>query len=556
VVYGELFGTSGDSSRIRASLVETATGRGVAQVERRDANARLDQMMDSVSVELLRALSQTRAIAAVRHHSIGASSMTALKAFLHGEQLFRRNDYTGARRSYERALAIDTNFALAHRRMRSVLRAIGQEADSLSYWYALAAGRRNHGLSPRDSLLITADSLAASIPRATIYEPADLARLRRRLVTLRDAATRFADDPEIWMELGEVVFHYGDRLGQPRDSALAAFERAITLDSAFFPAMYHAVELALPLRGVDSARRLIERFPGLTRTDSRYALVTRFLSSNADDRTRATAEVPRLPVRDVYHAAGLLRLWDDSAATALALYDELRGRPSDVFEVRDSRTKSALLLLRRGRFREAVDPEHHAGITSIPQHYVALALTGAARDSAVTSMVQAWARSADLLSLRAAIVWAGERGDTLLLVATNRQLDRLRHAPDSASSALAYVVHLQRAFDALARRDSAVALERFLALPDSLVNWTAWLERATTARLLSAAGRPRESLERLRRHPMPGAATTPFEALWLRETGNAARALGDTALATAMEHGLDLMWRTADAQVRRTSSIP
>ena len=55
----------------------------------------------------------------------------------------------------------------------------------------------NHGLSPKDSMLIAADSFDIAADDAT--DPADLIRFSyRNLSTLEEAARRYPDDPEVW----------------------------------------------------------------------------------------------------------------------------------------------------------------------------------------------------------------------------------------------------------------------------------------------------------------------------------------------------------------------
>jgi serine/threonine-protein kinase len=213
VLYGQLIERGGDSARASVTLLDVIQDSVVADFEVRDAVAQMDRMADSIAVQSLRMLGDRRSIAAVPKSFFGSRSLPALKVFLQGEQLYRRNEFREARGSYEQAIALDTNFALAYRRMRGVLRGISGEFDTLSLRYAARAGDHNHGMTPRDSLLILADSLAAvHINAAPSYASAEWLRsVRRRMAVLQEASRRYPEDPEVWTELGEARVHYGDR---------------------------------------------------------------------------------------------------------------------------------------------------------------------------------------------------------------------------------------------------------------------------------------------------------------------------------------------------------
>ena len=187
----------------------------------------MDAVADSIALRSLRQLGNGRSIAAVPRAYFGSRSLPALKLFLRGEQRYRKNDFEAARADYEQAIALDSGFALAYRRMRGVLRGINGEFDSLSLDFAARAGAANRRSSPRDSLLILADSLAAvhRLPAPAFADGRWLGSIRRRLATLQAAAQLYPDDPEVWSELGEARVHFGERVGVDDRAALDAFER-------------------------------------------------------------------------------------------------------------------------------------------------------------------------------------------------------------------------------------------------------------------------------------------------------------------------------------------
>src|SRR5690242_2314100 len=129
VLVGSLLGAGPDSVRLTATLVDVATGATLAEIEYRDAAGRVDRLSDSLTVALLRELGRTRPIGAVRLASLGSTSLPAMKAFLRGEQFYRRGELDSALAHYRHAVALDSTFTLALRRLPLVLwsRPVGQE---------------------------------------------------------------------------------------------------------------------------------------------------------------------------------------------------------------------------------------------------------------------------------------------------------------------------------------------------------------------------------------------------------------------------------------------
>ena len=81
----------------------------------------MGDLADSLGVRILEVLGRDRPIGAVRRVSIGSRSLSALKAFLYGEQFYRRGLWDSALVYYDQATTQDSTFALAFRRMNLVL---------------------------------------------------------------------------------------------------------------------------------------------------------------------------------------------------------------------------------------------------------------------------------------------------------------------------------------------------------------------------------------------------------------------------------------------------
>ena len=266
VVFGSLIGAGPDSARLTATAFDVAENRPLADIELRDAADRMDRLADSLTVRLLRELGRTRRIGVFRATAMGSTSLPALKAFLRGEQWFRRASWDSAYAAYDEAIALDSTFALALWRSSKVLGWWRTADDSVSVTRAMRAGGLTRGLAPRDSLLVTTDSLLAEVD-ATVPRVRWQA-LRRLHAVAEELTRRYPDDYEAWYALGEARFHWGSTVGRTAREALQAFERAIQADSLFGPAYIHAVSLALWLDGPEAGRRYAARYLALRPTDA------------------------------------------------------------------------------------------------------------------------------------------------------------------------------------------------------------------------------------------------------------------------------------------------
>ena len=152
-VYGSVVRSGTDSVRLTARLLDVSRERALGEHEVRGAVAQMDRLTDSLALGLLRQLGRTRPIGAVRQPGLGTRSLPALKAFLQAEQHYRRGAWDSARVYAEQAVALDSTFALAYRRLGNAIGWQTGTGDAMADAYKERAGALNHGLSPRDSLL-------------------------------------------------------------------------------------------------------------------------------------------------------------------------------------------------------------------------------------------------------------------------------------------------------------------------------------------------------------------------------------------------------------------
>jgi eukaryotic-like serine/threonine-protein kinase len=203
---------AGDSVRATATLLDAQTGRAIADIERRDTRARMDRLFDSLTVSVLRELARVRPIDVAHAAWSPTTSLGALKAYLQGEQFYSAAAWDSAQARFERAVSLDTAFALAYHRL-AVVRARRDRdnvPDSLTLELMRQPSRFTAGLGPRERLLATIDSLSseAEVARQRDVHAGKRSVERKALVnqllsTLESGLRQFPDDSELTFLLDE-----------------------------------------------------------------------------------------------------------------------------------------------------------------------------------------------------------------------------------------------------------------------------------------------------------------------------------------------------------------
>ena len=547
VVYGTVLGVGADSVELSATLYDVRRGARIGiEVERRDIASQMARLADSVSLGLLRELGRTRPIGAVRSSSLGSTSMPALKAFLRGEQYYRRTAWDSAITQYELAFATDTTFALAFRRFGLTRYWQQGGLDSLVTASRLRAGTFNHGLSPRDSLLLVADSLAAAM---TVADADDRywARARRLFSSLEAASRLYRDDPEVWSALGEARHHhgYGAPVRVSEASVLDAFDQAIALDSAFAPAYIHAIEHALTHHGAKVARRYVGAYLALNPTDAEADGI-RLVSALLDEGTSSESMGQRVGIepRDVLTNAWFaVRRLSDSSEIAVRIARTLAESGETESDARTWQARLAMALAYRGHLIEARSAARAPTARLVSE----LALLEAIPEDTARSTFSGWLASGKLTAALA-LPWWSQRNDVASIAQMVRVADQSLASSDAATRRSAHHVRgAGRAYLALARRDTAQALREFAALSDTLC-LTCYADRLTYARLLASRGDLRTA-ERLLQERLY-AMLSPLEMLFLIEQGGVAERLGDRRLAVEAYTRVVSTWARADPSLQ------
>jgi eukaryotic-like serine/threonine-protein kinase len=516
-------------------------------------------LADSVTLRVLRDLGQTRPIGATRSSGLGSRSLPALRAFLRGEQHFRRTEWDSALVSYERASAEDTAFALAYWRQGTVRGWVYGIGDSLSQAYYLRAGELNHGLAPRESLLVLCDSLMGTLDEGGAPDSAAEANLQRLFRSAEHVTRRYATDPESWVAMGETQYHFGHGRGVTPEMTREAFERAITLDSAYAPAYIHAVDLAMAMEDRDAARVYAARFLALkpggehaTMMSAAALLLNPVAPPGELDRQLDT--MPALPLFGL-----LTSFWlaPDSAETGIDLMRRLATRTvlEDVF-YGDPETRQEMLanvLGYRGHVREAHEIlRAHDGLTRSPM-FTELALLGVVPPDTADAIFrrrlhegQTWPSGLGI----ALSWWTSRRDSTSLKLYIQRLRTATSSQPNAASTPrhiVEYRLAAAEAYLTLVRTDTAAAVVRFESLP--ITTGFVWQERLTLARLLAALRRDGEALAVLDLgfpHPYFLLGRVP----WALEQARVAERLGQREKALQWYGFVAKVWRHADPELR------
>ena len=583
VVYGAVVPRGRDSVTLRAALLDRVGGMGKTEVEVSGEAARIGELADSLSIRALRVLSSSRAIGSVRRTSIGSKSLPALKAFLQGEQFYRRGLWDSALTRYDQAIAPDSTFALALARMALVLSWHPPTAGAYrpAEEYMRRATLHNHGLPARDSLLIVADSFNFAAEEMT--EPEAWVRMRFRMVTaVEEAARRYPEDPMAWYALGEqrMYNHQPWPIARPPAASLEAFSRAIALDPGFAPPYEHMPELLLALGRTEEARHHAATYLALDSTSpntSSTRLAALLLDPSATGRAEAERMVDTASIHTVWRGVIDQRIayWPDTAETAIRVLRRLgepgRGAGGDAPWVLDSVMWPQYLahaLAFRGHLREAfaVDERLLRQPSASPwsgflDPFVDLSLFGIIPESL--------ARATFGRSLEAAAGWGDEatprhfkglplwlsRGDTAALARFAALAARTARAPATPRAALRarLLGETSVAFLELARGDSMAAMRKLSAIPDTLCladNFAAncFHLNLTLARLLAARGDDRHAGALLERWRWSGGSTPAFVLATL-ELGRIAERLGDTRKAAEYYGFVMAAWHQADREL-------
>lgn len=343
LVTGSVVGTA---SRVfvSASAISLSDG-AILFTERVDRPAdSLTALVDDLATRLV------ASNAGLRERLVGQRlpPLAAVRAFLNGQALYRREAYADAVREYERALELDSTFALAALRLALAADRLNT-AEQHDGALGLAWSHKD-ALSPIDR----AHLVAFAGPRYP--DPSNEAE---QLRAWNEAAMLAPDRSEVWEELGERFFYSGAVLGavDARARAQGAFERALALDPSSDGARIHLLMLAARSADTATLRRYASE-EALRELGERSDFVRWRVSVALGHRTQAERARERFPAmgRENLRLVAQSTLYDgieaEDGERALRL---LRARSRRTVEVVDAILAQHALALNEGRATYALD---------------------------------------------------------------------------------------------------------------------------------------------------------------------------------------------------------
>jgi tetratricopeptide (TPR) repeat protein len=299
LMVGEIVGNANQLT-ISGSVTDTRTGRRVQHL----VSGRADELPTKVDELAAVLLSLDAGEPRDRLASLTSTALPAVRAYLLGEDQYRRAHYGEAVKHYRTALEADSTFALP---------ALGIVAAAT--WNAsmpvgtLAKARRiawinRSKLSELDQLKLVA-YMGDRYPMPTAEVPLCLGWDK--------IIQRAPDRAEAWHNKADCVYHHWKFMGLERtkahDDARKWFEKSLALDSSFLPNIQHLVPLAAARGDAQEVRRLADTFLGQDSTSQVARLMKWFVHYTNGNKE----EVYRLDSTYLAQSSWVLEYADDHA---------------------------------------------------------------------------------------------------------------------------------------------------------------------------------------------------------------------------------------------------
>lgn len=237
--------------RLSADVYDLTLERKVAQATQEGGADQVLDLASSLSVDLTRELLRESGQGTVQDVRLGAlttTSLPALRAYLEGESVYRAANFAAAVEAYERAVELDSLFALAWLRLSNSYGWLDDIANPTSAVAGQRAAELVSRLPARDRILVRA-SEASRTGDPNFFDE------------IQEGVRLYPDDPDLWFELGEYIYHVGLGAGVGSvDQAMEAFLRSVELDPGFGPYQVHPLELTIAAGDRAGAEEMLQRY--------------------------------------------------------------------------------------------------------------------------------------------------------------------------------------------------------------------------------------------------------------------------------------------------------
>jgi tetratricopeptide (TPR) repeat protein len=222
---------SGGVLRVQATLYRQLDERPLVRAMAEGRAENIFRLVDELAEQILSQLDESPSARFSRIAALTTDSLAALKAYLAGESQLRRFLVRDAFDAFQRAVKIDSTFALAWYGQATA--ASWMLSPEIAIEAADNAVRYAGRLSPRDRGIV-------ELMRAFLVGRADEAERLARMVL-----AYYPDDVERRLQLAEVMFHFAWRRGRSFADAEPELRRVLRLEPSHAPALVHLAQIAL-----------------------------------------------------------------------------------------------------------------------------------------------------------------------------------------------------------------------------------------------------------------------------------------------------------------------
>ena len=211
----------GGHLRIQAQLYrsDSAGSRTIAQAAVEGDSTSLFELVDELSAQLLVHRSGGQGARLAQTAALTTNSLTALKAYLDAERNLRSARFDSAVAGFQRAVVLDSGFALAYYRLAAAAMWTGRMGLlAPATTRALALGER---LSDRDRRLLSAFA-------ALVQGEPDVAERG-----YREILEAYPDDLEARFQLANLLYTYNAPRGRPPAEAVEQYGDVLSMDPEF-----------------------------------------------------------------------------------------------------------------------------------------------------------------------------------------------------------------------------------------------------------------------------------------------------------------------------------
>ena len=244
VLLGSAIAT-GPTVRLTADLY-AADGRKLGHAQVDGAADSVLALVDGLSLALMREVWRSNEpLPSVRVAGLTTASVGAMRAYLQGEQYYRRSAWDSAQLAFGRAVEQDSTFALAQYRLAMTYGWTGNAGSRPASLASAAAVRYSSRLPAEERSLVNAYRLFQQGREAATDSMLNYTRLH-------------PGDADGWYLLGESQYHTRQRAPRSPAELQAPFDRVLELDSSLTPAAIHPLEIALEQQDNVKYRRYLK----------------------------------------------------------------------------------------------------------------------------------------------------------------------------------------------------------------------------------------------------------------------------------------------------------